>query len=226
MPPKKEVPKKVDKTMDKVKTVDMKSRRRPSRQERNRESAIRNLMGHIDPNLRTRGAKKVAASFELSDEELVAAAEEERRKTTPPQKVNGKNVYSGKSRTFTEEFIKKYWKAETNNGKKSVCCAHPKCGKEIDMAATDDWARSIDHITPWATVKLGIETKDVCYGGVHWRVVMSEDMREAFQDEDNLQPMHVKCNSSKNGPKDTDSISPQRVGMCLKGADCDLPKGS
>jgi hypothetical protein len=200
-------------------------RRRPSRKERDQARLLNRTFKEIDKKGRTRRAKKQIKSLEKrlnkSDDELRMEILNEAQKNTPPKKMgelgNGPKIYSGKWRNFEEEFAREWWKAQD---KPWQCYL---CGGEIDPNGQGRDRPTIEHLKPWAEIKNEIPTEDVCKDGIHWRVALTEDVRDRLQDERNLAPAHQGCNSSKNGPKDTDSLAPQRLGIC-PGDACGLPK--
>lgn len=198
---------------------------RQSPEERKKRQKIEFLLKYVDKGGRTRGSAKLRSVIE-SDEngaKLQAAVIAERLRKTPPRKVNGENIYSGKSRSFTAEFTESYWSRQTQNGRVVLC---DDCENVIDMDATGGDGRTIDHKTDWAVQKTELETVDVCFNGHHWRVVMAQTMRAEFENENNLVPMHRSCNSSKNGSKSHDSIAPQCICACDDGEHCSLDKAT
>jgi hypothetical protein len=196
---------------------------RPSPEERKRDKVTKQLINRIDKQYRTRNAKKIQETLKNIEDENPGALEKiikESEKSKPPKKSGSKNIYSGSWRSFTSDFSTQWW----NDQKKPWICA--KCKQVIDPKGKGDAAPSIDHIKSWASIKTTIETHIVCTGTVHWDVAFTEDVRTVFQDEKNLQPMHKGCNSAKNGPKNTDSIAPQRHGDCPGDTICQERKAS
>jgi hypothetical protein len=172
----------------------------------------------VDKEYRSRKGKQVKAALDALEAEEPGAIDRItalHKESTPPKKVGSEKVYTGKSRAFEAKFAKDFWDKQPTPW---TCAA---CGGVI--AANQ---KSIDHKVPWAITKLSIPTVDVCINGVHWRCVTTAAMRKVFQDSDNLQPMHVVCNSGKNGPKSSDGIGPQRLGLCPPGVKCSAEKGS
>lgn len=193
---------------------------RPSREDREIEKQVKQALQSVDKQYRTRRGKQVEAllaQVETRDPGAIERLMQEAKRSEPPKKVGTEKVYSGKGRSFDKTFADAYWRSLPKPWK----CAHPQCGREI--APRD---RSIDHKVPWAVIKLGIETVEVCFGGRHWEVVTTKAMREAYQDVNNLQPMHMSCNSGKNGPKTTDAIVPRPIGNCPGAELCTTAKGS
>jgi 5-methylcytosine-specific restriction endonuclease McrA len=88
--------------------------------------------------------------------------------------------------------------------------------------------RSIDHIIPWAKLKLDLDDSIVCKNGVHWRVCFIDDARKAYEDDSNLQPTCPSCNSEKGGIKGNATLAPNistvhKDDKC-KGDKCNFPK--
>ena len=172
-----------------------------------------------DKKGRTRGGKKAKEKLlklnrRLENEGITITPNND---NTPPKKVNGKNIYQAKGRSFTKEFSDNWW-AEQNE---PWTCAI--CDGEIDENGKGGDAPSIDHKKSWAEQKLEVETYLVCKGGWHWEVALSEDVRAIIQDESNLRPAHKRCNSSKSGSKNTDNINPQKKDKC-PGSNCGCSK--
>lgn len=194
--------------------------KRPSRDERNIERFKKETLKSVDKGGRTRASKKAITSLEkkLKKKELTLEDLKPLIDATPPHKLqlSGKKIYSGKWRSFSTDFQRNWWNKQT------VPWTCHICDGVIDPRGVGTDAPSIDHREPWARVKLGIDDFEVCKGGQHWRVVLSEDVRAVIEDESNLLPSHQGCNSGKNGPKDTDSLAPQRMGKC-PGRDCTAP---
>lgn len=195
--------------------------KRPSRSERNIERFKKRTLKNVDKGGRTRGSKEAIGTLKkkLKNEELTLEDLKPLIDNTPPRKLTfgGKRIYSGKWRSFSVEFQRDWWDEQDTPWTCHIC------GDEIDPRGVGTDAPSIDHREPWARVKLAIEDYEVCKGGNHWRVVFSEDVRAVIEDKLNLLPSHQGCNSGKNGPKDTDSLAPQRMGKC-PGGTCVAPK--
>jgi hypothetical protein len=185
---------------------------RPSPKERQRARYAKQLLSSVDKSYRTRKGKKIKEKIkklEEDDPEIMQKILRDAARAKPPKSVEGgKRIFSGKSRSFTDRFRAAYWKAN------SLPIECPICKNMIEANGKHGLAPSIDHLRPWATIKTEIPTVTVCKDGVHWSVVLAEDMRPVLQDEKNLRPAHQGCNSGKNGPKNTDSIAPQRLGRC------------
>lgn len=137
---------------------------------------------------------------------------------TPPKKVNGKNIYQAKGRSFTKEFSENWWAEQ----EEPWTCAI--CNEEIAENGKGGAAPSIDHKKSWAEQKLEVKTFMVCKGGWHWEVAYSKDVRAIIEDESNLRPAHKRCNSSKSGSRNTDNINPQKRKKCPGDDDCECPK--
>jgi len=188
------------------------SKARPSRQDREREKLAQKLRAQVDKQYRTRRAKEVLQALDAiaqENPELLKKLIQDAKKAKPPTKTRtGKRIYSGKGRSFEAEFAKAFWDEQ------GFPCQCMICKQPIFANGQHKMAPSIDHRRPWATVKTELETITVCKDGVHWSVVLAAVMRAAYQDKDNLGPAHQGCNSHKNGPKTTDAIAPQRIGLC------------
>jgi hypothetical protein len=197
---------------------------RPGADQRKTDRLVKSATRRVDKTFRTRGDKKVGAALRRIEENEPGALNrvmQEIRRERPPRKIGSKNIYSGKSRSFSQTCMDDFWSNETTPWTcKSRRCKHPTT--TINPNGRGKAAPTIDHVIPWATLKTTIPTKDVCCNGMHWRVVTANKMRAVFEDESNLAAMHQGCNSSKNGPKDTDSISPQKLGICPGDALCTL----
>jgi len=196
---------------------------RPSPQDRQRARLAKQLLSNVDKSYRTRNGKKIKEDIkklEEEDPEIMAKILREAARAKPPKKVQGKRIYSGKSRSFTTDFMTDYW----DENPLPILCSI--CKKMIEANGKHGDAPSIDHVRPWASIKTEIPTVVVCKDGVHWSVVLAESMRAVFQDDKNLRPAHQGCNSGKNGPKDTDSIAPQRIGRCPGDDICKELKGT
>jgi hypothetical protein len=172
-------------------------------------------MVRVDKKRRTRAGRKFEQ--DLGQPDVIRRLETSIKKNTPPKSMDGRAIYSGKWRSFDPNFQRSWWRKQPT----PWICA--KCGDQIDEDGQGDEKPTIDHIREWSRMKLGIRTYKVCCNGTHWDVVLTESVRNVLQDEDNLQPMHQGCNSSKNGAKDTDAINPQRRGDC-PGDGCTLRK--
>ncbi|MCL5778124.1 HNH endonuclease [Limibaculum sp. FT325] len=134
------------------------------------------------------------------------------RQAKPPKKCGARKIANKDRMDFEPAFRKRFWRKHANSP-----CA--KCG---DPIAEDE--RSIDHVTPWADVRIGLETATVCKDDVHWEVVFVDTMLTAYQDKRNLVPMHKRCNSSKGGTQGNDTITPIKVGVCF--GNCSLEKAT
>jgi hypothetical protein len=143
-------------------------------------------------------------------EQILAEAEGQR---PPKQLMTGDKIYSGTWRSFSQQFTQEWWNSQM---KPWTCCI---CKLEIHPQD-----RSIDHKEPWARIRTEIATIVVCCRGVHWRVTLTDAVRAKLQDESNLRPVHKSCNSRKNGPKDMDSIAPQRRENCPNPGHCQIQK--
>jgi len=185
---------------------------RPSPDERKVARTVNRAVSHVDKKYRTRASRKIKEKLKAIEEKEPGALERvarEAMRAKPPKKMtNGKAIYSGSWRGFEQAFADDWW----NNVKKPWTCAI--CKTAIDPNGKHGDGPSIDHVKPWATIKTEIETRIVCKDGMHWEVALTKDVREALQDPGNLVPAHENCNSLKNGPKNTDSIAPQKSGLC------------
>lgn len=188
-----------------------KSQPRPSREERRVQQQVTKARDRVDKRYRTRSGKALEerlTKIETGHPGTLRRLAEDTRKNTPPTAVAGQNIYSGKWRGFEANFQRDWWRKQ----KQPWTCY--LCGRPIVAGARDRDAPSIEHKEPWARAKLGIATRTVCCNGSHWEVALTDDVRAVLQDENNLLPAHKGCNSAKNGPKDTDSIAPRRLGDC------------
>lgn len=193
---------------------------RPSRQERadakktkEQHEKLAKLQSSVDKKHRTRAGKALKDKLkDKSEQEKLQIALDAHRQDIPPHKlaVSGKKLFTG-NRDFTPTFRQTFW-----NSHPGAVCA--KCNAPI---ASKD--RSIDHKRPWVELAAGVETFTVCKDGVHWDVALNEDAQAVNTNLDNLQPMHSKCNSSKNAPKVYDSLRPIKKGVC-PGPTCGLEK--
>jgi hypothetical protein len=174
-------------------------------------------MKKIDKKARTRAGRealvKLQTELQRPQDEIRQAFLADLQKNTPPRNLGmlgtAGPIYSGKWRGFEAAFETNWW---TDQGAAPwTCCI---CHAPILAAATGGDARSIEHRQPWSVLKTEIETQIVCKDGVHWEVALTADVRAVLQDSDNLEPAHKRCNSSKGGSKDTDSIAPIKRGDC------------
>lgn len=201
--------------------------RRPSRDERNLDRLKKEKLKGVSKAGNTRKSKlalnDVARLMGADPEDVKNQLIEEAMRNTPPRTMGmlglGDAIYSGKWRSFENDFAREWWDDQPNPW---VCYL---CNGVINPNGTGDQQPTIEHLKPWASIKLGIPTQTVCKDGVHWTVALTKHVRATLQDVDNLAPAHKGCNSSKNGPKDTDSIAPQKAGPC-PGATCALPKAT
>jgi hypothetical protein len=196
---------------------------RPSPEERHKERLAKSSMKKVDKKGRTRASVKTYAKLQVAlqrpQDKVQQTFLANLRKDTPPRKrgIAGTAgaIYSGKWRGFEAAFEANWW---TDQGVAPwTCCI---CHAPILAGAAGGDARSIEHRQPWSVLKTEIETQIVCKDGVHWAVALTRDVRAVLQDTDNLAPAHKRCNSSKGGSKDTDSIAPIKRGDC-PGDDCD-----
>lgn len=225
---------------------------RPTREQRVKKRALDELEhGGIDG--KTRGSKKRKEEWEtlsgLSGAEATEAAEQRRRNAAPPKLlIDGRGIFKG-NRGFSPQFMARFWELHTAKAQADALKAKAAAGKGDDDAAEvlplcarctkeiTPAERSIDHKKPWSILKTECATTVVCKAGTHWEVVLRDvalrkswngplDVSKFTQisDRPNLQPMHVVCNSGKNGSKEMDAITPKRLGPCPDGADCALPK--
>ena len=197
---------------------------RPSPEERKRARCAKKVLSTVDKNYRTRKAKKikeVIKKLEEEDPEIMQKILDDAARAKPPKKVEGGKESTPANHARLQQSSRlTFWKANPL----PVQC--PICKKMIEENGKHGLAPSIDHLRPWATIKTEIPTVVVCKDGVHWSVVLAESMRSVFQEKKNLRPLHQGCNSGKNGPKDTDSIAPQRLGLCPGEEICKELKGS
>ncbi|AKT43560.1 hypothetical protein [Chondromyces crocatus] len=194
---------------------------RPSREERQVQRHTEQALKGVDKRGRTRGGAKVAETLKGLEEKQPGAVQkllEASKKKIAPKSVNGENIYSGSWRGFENTFASQWWDRQP---KPWTCYL---CKKPIVKGAAGADGPSIEHKVPWARLKTEIRTVDVCCNGTHWSVTLTKDVRAVLQDASNLAPAHKGCNSKKNGPKDSDSIAPQRVGDC-PGSSCSMRKG-
>ena len=226
---------------------------RPTREQRVKKRALDELEhGGIDG--KTRGSKKRKEEWEtlsgLSGAEATEAAEQRRRNAAPPKLlIDGRGIFKG-NRGFSPQFMARFWELHTAEAQADALKAKAAAGKGDDVDAAEvlplcarctkeitPAERSIDHKKPWSILKTECATTVVCKAGTHWEVVLRDvalrkswngplDVSKFTQisDRPNLQPMHVVCNSGKNGSKEMDAITPKRLGPCPDGADCALPK--
>ncbi len=99
-------------------------------------------------------------------------------------------------------------------------------------------ADSIDHVEDFATVQTGLETSDVCDGKNHWKAIMLDTAKLAYNggfdpDEaiagDELTRLGktfewscTPCNSKKSGKKGLDIGAAAWLGECPGEDDCEL----
>ena len=192
---------------------------RPSPAEREKERTQKRLVGRVDKRFRTRQGKALEQLLSRDDRgAIVRKLQQDVPPTLLRRQKQKQKIYSGKWRGFAREFAKNWWDSQPPPW---TCYL---CRGEINPNGQGANEPSIDHVRPWAELRTEIETTMVCKDGVHWEVALVEDVRKVIQEESNLRPAHKGCNSSKNGPKNLDSLAPQRRGLCPGRGTCDLPQ--
>jgi hypothetical protein len=131
-----------------------------------------------------------------------------------PTKVEGRAVFNGNRPDFGRGFRETLW---NDNSMTKIC---PKCKKLIDKKE-----KSLDHVKQWVVwIMNKVCAVEYCVEGVHWEFYWKDEVQAEYNNKINLQWMHGRCNSIKNGEKFHDGLRPQKRNAMPCDSSCSLRK--